>query len=310
MQTNGTAVASASAVASGWVAVAVGWVIVGFIAAFCITFLVLIWRDKINLSRLISEINGDASLSRLQFLIFTVVISMSLFLVIMAAKPVPAFPNDIPAGILTLLGISGSSYLVSKGIQFSNPAGLNRPALQLSPSHTNLPSVPSPIQLTVSMPPSADGSPVPAIQWSLDAPAEGSIQPSGSTATYTPPNPVPANFKVVVRAQAAGFEDGLAVIAANSAGLNHPALQLSPSRVSVAAAAPGPIQLTASLLSTAAGTPMPTIQWSLDAPAEGTIHPVGTTASYTPPDPLPAGFRCVVRAQATGFEDGLAEIVA
>ena len=191
-----------------------GWVIVIFVGAFCATFLGLIWTRKIDISRLISEINGDDSLSRLQFLIFTLVISMSLFLVIMEHQDHPQFPDDIPTGILTLLGISGSSYLVSKGIQFSSPAGMNRPALLLTPSHTKVSAAAPPsIPLTVSLPASAQGTPIPAIQWSLDAPSDGTLTPSGSTAAYKLASPLPAaGTKVVVRAQAAGFEDGLAEI--------------------------------------------------------------------------------------------------
>jgi hypothetical protein len=86
-----------------------------------------IYDGTIDLSRLISEANGDASMSRFQFLVFTFVIALSLFLVI-AAGPEgngkPGFPKEIPAGILTLLGISGSSYAVGKAIQFSDPAGV------------------------------------------------------------------------------------------------------------------------------------------------------------------------------------------
>lgn len=85
----------------------------------------ILWKiadGSIDLSRLISEPNGDASLSRFQFLVFTFVIALSLFLVIVSVKPA-AFPN-IPGTVLSLLGISGSSYLISKGIQFSDPAGV------------------------------------------------------------------------------------------------------------------------------------------------------------------------------------------
>jgi hypothetical protein len=191
--------------------IATGWVIVAFVGLMGATILYWIWTDRINISRIISEINGDASLSRLQFLIFTVVISLSLFLVIVGHNP-PAFPGTFPDQILTLLGISGSSYLVSKGIQFSNPAAVNRPALQLTPSNTTGAAAGTPIALTVSLPTSLAGTPIPAIQWSLDAPADGTIRPSGNTATYIPPTPLPAGFRVVVRAQAAGFEDGLAEI--------------------------------------------------------------------------------------------------
>jgi hypothetical protein len=71
---------------------AAGWVLVVFVGLLCLTFLIKVWTNEINISRVISEPNGDASLSRLQFLIFTVVISMSLFLVIMENQPQPAFP--------------------------------------------------------------------------------------------------------------------------------------------------------------------------------------------------------------------------
>jgi len=99
----------------------------GYLVCFLVGVLglLILWQiydGKINLSRLISEPTGDASMSRFQLLIFTFVVALSLFLVIVATAP-PAFPN-IPGTVLTLLGISGSSYLVSKGIQFSDPAGV------------------------------------------------------------------------------------------------------------------------------------------------------------------------------------------
>ncbi len=115
------------------VSVVAGWlicVIVGVLGA------IILWKmadGTINLSRLISEPNGDASISRLQLLIFTFVVALSLFLVVVSAKPV-AFPL-IPATVLSLLGISASSYLVSKGIQFSTPAGVEdrEPQVKIAP---------------------------------------------------------------------------------------------------------------------------------------------------------------------------------
>lgn len=89
---------------------------------------IIIWRiadGTIDISHLISEANGDASMSRFQFLVFTFVIALSLFLVIVSAPGHPDFPV-IPGTILALLGISSSSYLVGKSIQFSDPAGLVR----------------------------------------------------------------------------------------------------------------------------------------------------------------------------------------
>jgi uncharacterized BrkB/YihY/UPF0761 family membrane protein len=96
---------------------AVGWVFVVFVGVLELLILWKMYKGTIDLTKLISEENGDASLSRFQFLIFTFVISMSLFLVIVSAKDVPAFPATIPAGIFALLGISGGSYIISKGIQ-------------------------------------------------------------------------------------------------------------------------------------------------------------------------------------------------
>ena len=57
-----------------------------------------------------------ASMSRFQLLIFTLVIALSLFLVVVSNMK---FPDTIPPEILTLLGISASTYAVSKGIQSS-----------------------------------------------------------------------------------------------------------------------------------------------------------------------------------------------
>ncbi len=47
-----------------------GWVVVGFVGLTGATILYSIWSGRIDISRIISEVNGDASLSRLQFLIF------------------------------------------------------------------------------------------------------------------------------------------------------------------------------------------------------------------------------------------------
>jgi hypothetical protein len=80
---------------------------------FGMVVLVEIIRGNIDLGGLLSE-DGKASMSRFQLLIFTFVIALSLFL--MVAENGTKFP-DIPANVLTLLGISASTYAVSKGIQ-------------------------------------------------------------------------------------------------------------------------------------------------------------------------------------------------
>jgi len=103
-----------------------GYLICALVGLIGLAILWLIFNGTIDLSRLISEPTGDASRGRFQFLIFTFVISLSLFLVIISGKDKDgklAFP-EIPGGVLTLLGISGSSFAVGKAIQFSDRGGI------------------------------------------------------------------------------------------------------------------------------------------------------------------------------------------
>jgi hypothetical protein len=60
-------------------------------------------------------------MSRFQLLVFTFVIALSLFLMVVAQNGTK-FP-EIPANVLTLLGISASTYAVSKGIQAGSKNG-------------------------------------------------------------------------------------------------------------------------------------------------------------------------------------------
>ena len=117
-------------------ALVIGYVLCALVG---IAGLIVLWKmadGTINLARLISEPNGDASMSRFQFLIFTFVIALSLFLVIVYTK---GFPT-IPGTVLSLLGISSSSYLVSKGITFSDPNAVQDRALEviITPSTASL----------------------------------------------------------------------------------------------------------------------------------------------------------------------------
>lgn len=98
--------------------IATGFTLLALIFLFGFAVLVYIANGKIDLSGLLSETDTDkgASMSRFQLLIFTLVISLSLFLVVAANMK---FPDTIPPEILTLLGISASTYAVSKGIQAS-----------------------------------------------------------------------------------------------------------------------------------------------------------------------------------------------
>lgn len=74
---------------------------------------------KIDISQLLTESDGKASMSRFQLLIFTFVIGISFFLVVVSSNKFP----DVPNQVLTLLGISASTYGVSKGIQASMTGG-------------------------------------------------------------------------------------------------------------------------------------------------------------------------------------------
>ena len=98
--------------------VVTAWIIPVFIGLLGLLVLYKIYTDKIKLEGLINESNSDgsaglASMSRFQFLIFTFVIAMSLVVITIATGKFPEIPN----GVWALLGISGGSYVVSKGIQ-------------------------------------------------------------------------------------------------------------------------------------------------------------------------------------------------
>lgn len=101
----------------------IGWILTVFIGLLAFIIVVKIWKGDIDLNYLISDELGYASLSRFQFLVFTFVVAMSLFYLIVIGKP-PSYPS-IPNEILALLGISGGSYVLSKGIQTSRDVGIS-----------------------------------------------------------------------------------------------------------------------------------------------------------------------------------------
>lgn len=109
-----------------------GYIICGLIGVFG---LIVAWRmftGKIDVGGLLSEKDGKASMSRLQLLIFTFVIAFCFLLVVVSniwifqgrasASGVADLP-DVPNGVLGLLGISASSYVVSKAIQHGTGTG-------------------------------------------------------------------------------------------------------------------------------------------------------------------------------------------
>ena len=94
------------------VAIVLSIILLGFGAVI----LGMILTGQIDLSDILVESgeNGSkkASLSRLQFLMFSFVIA-GLYLVICVESGTFV---DVPPGVLILLGISGGSYVVSKGM--------------------------------------------------------------------------------------------------------------------------------------------------------------------------------------------------
>ncbi len=142
-----------------FLALTIGWSVTLFIFVLEIFILYFIWvgtnkkgwtwddknkrwnKKGINLENLLSDEQGDASLSRFQFLIFTFVIAMSLFYLIVSFEPPPAKFPEISTGILGLLGISGSSYVIAKGIQASRDISLGQtPPTQSSSNGVNSPA--------------------------------------------------------------------------------------------------------------------------------------------------------------------------
>jgi hypothetical protein len=180
-----------------------GYVICVLIGLIGLTVLWKIWDGSIDLSDLISEANGGASLSRFQFLIFTFVIALSLFLVIVSSPGHPQFPATIPGTILSLLGISGSSYLVSKGIQFSDPAGITDRGTEviIHPSRASV-SPGKTQQFTVEVP----GKPGSKVKWEVVA-GPAKIDDNGLfTADPAPSSSATAPTKQYATVQATSLE--------------------------------------------------------------------------------------------------------
>lgn len=93
--------------------VAMGYALLVLVFLFGAMVLVDIIIGKIDLSELIAEESGGASTSRFQLLIFTFVIAFSFFIVTAEKGEFPKMSVDV----LALLGISATTYGVSKGIQ-------------------------------------------------------------------------------------------------------------------------------------------------------------------------------------------------
>jgi hypothetical protein len=93
--------------------IALQWVVALFLTALGAIILYKIFTGQISMDRLLNESDGKASLSRLQLLIFTFMIaSIYVSLCIQQGDLL-----EISNGVLGLMGVSGGSYVISKGIQ-------------------------------------------------------------------------------------------------------------------------------------------------------------------------------------------------
>jgi hypothetical protein len=120
------------------------WIGIGFLlimGALCVILLIKIWKNQINLSGVLDEANGDASMSRFQLLIFTLVFAVGFFLFILKNMNLP----DIPNSVLILLGISASTYAAGKGIQFSRPEGVVKTGTGAAPTPPPSPGSQQPV---------------------------------------------------------------------------------------------------------------------------------------------------------------------
>jgi uncharacterized BrkB/YihY/UPF0761 family membrane protein len=106
----------------------IGWILTVVIGLLALIIVWKIAKGDIDLNYLISDELGYASLSRFQFLVFTFVVAMSLFYLIVIGHP-PQYPI-VPKEILALLGISSGSYVISKGIQTSRDVGISEATKQ------------------------------------------------------------------------------------------------------------------------------------------------------------------------------------
>lgn len=177
----GQTVTQTQAYVPSWVSSLAAWVALGFLGLIGVAILYYVFTGRIDLSGLISEPTGEASMSRFQLLVFTFVIAASLFLIIASAGP-PSFPKEIPNGILVLLGISASSYLVSKSIQHSSPEGLSGrgPQVTIKADRSETTFGGPPVQLQADVVGLSDES----VTWAIDPANFGSIDANG---LYRPP---------------------------------------------------------------------------------------------------------------------------
>lgn len=260
----------------------IGYLLCGLIGLLGLAVLWRIYQGQIDLSQLISEANGDASMSRFQFLVFTFVISLSLFLVIVAGKDnKPAFPESIPAGILTLLGISGSSYAVGKAISYSDPAGLEEHPITVTIS----PSTPAlkygqKQQFLADVGRQADAK----VRWEITAgpPEPNAAHIDPDTGLFTAPSQpsVPPSPHATVKATLVDYPDVTDLAVVTFIDDRPSMVTLSSSTVSVKLGGSSQ-KFTATVTPS---QPSPRFKWEvMPGPAGTEVGTIDANGNYTPP---------------------------
>jgi len=104
-----------------YLSIAAGYTALLLVFLYGVIVLYEMINGSVDVAELIGESGGGASMSRFQLLIFTFVIALGIIFLLGKDGKFP----DLNANILALVGISASTYAVSKGIQASSP---NMPA--------------------------------------------------------------------------------------------------------------------------------------------------------------------------------------
>jgi hypothetical protein len=275
----------------------IGYILCGLIGLLGLAILYFIYRGDIDLSRLISEANGDASMSRFQFLVFTFVISLSLFLVIVAGKDgdgKPAFPATIPAGILTLLGISGSSYAVGKAISYSDPAGIeDRPITVTIVPSTFTMKYGDKKQFAVDVPRKTDAK----VKWEITAgPAAPYVANISDTGLFTAPigPSMPPSPHVTVKATLVDYPDVSDVAVVTFSDDRPTMVTISPSAKTLK-------QGETQIFTAQVTPPQPTtvkLKWEAIPAAVGSIDANGV---YSAPLAVPAPLQATVKVSLVDY---------
>lgn len=94
---------------------------------------------KWDMHRLMCAEDGNASMSRFQLLLFTFAIAGGYFYLLLQRGGFP----EVNAGAMALLGLSGGTYVLSKGIQASRDAASQTAAAGASAAPTAPPAAPA-----------------------------------------------------------------------------------------------------------------------------------------------------------------------